>query len=136
MARRDRPCGAVDRARLYRVLPDPAPLGSDQRDAGDAVDSGDGVAARISRARREDITEGDRGRAGDRQRAVVDRWTRAELAAAIDHSRSDLAFHSANQPVKRPLSRSPPCQAAVTPPSLATISTTSSPLERRSVSIA
>ena len=46
---------------------------------------------------------------------------------------------SANElvvPVNRPLSRSPPCQAAVTAPLSATNSTTSSPLERRSVSIA
>src|SRR3954451_14321897 len=47
-----------------------------------------------------------------------------------------LRVHSEYQPVNRRLSRLPPCHAAYTTPSSATSSTTSSPLERRSVSIA
>ena len=45
-------------------------------------------------------------------------------------------FQAAYQPENLPLSRSPPCQAAVTVPSSATSTTASRPLERRSVSIA
>ena len=51
-------------------------------------------------------------------------------------SHQGRCFHSESHPVNRPLSRSPPCQAAVTVPSSATSSTASRPLERRSVSIA
>ena len=54
----------------------------------------------------------------------------------IRRIRFPLFFHSDNHPVNRPLSRVPPCHAAETAPSSATSSTTSRPLERRSVSIA
>src|SRR5258708_12678036 len=47
-----------------------------------------------------------------------------------------VSVHSENHPVNRPLSRAPPCHAACTAPLLATSSTASRPLERRSVSIA
>ena len=46
MARRDRACRAVDRARLYRVLSDPAALRRHQCHAGDVADPGDRDPAR------------------------------------------------------------------------------------------
>ena len=60
----------------------------------------------------------DRRRAGDRQRAAADRRARAEILSSAE-LRAGLAI-PASQPVNRPLSRSPPCQAACTAPSSAT----------------
>jgi len=71
------------RARLYRVLSDPAALRRHQRHAGDAADPGNGDPARISGAGREDFPAGDCRRAGDRQRAAVDRRAGVESLSRL-----------------------------------------------------
>ena len=82
MACRAGACGAVDRARLYRVLSDPAAFGSHQRHAGDAADPGDRDPARLFRARRKHLDARDCRRAGDRQRTAADRRARAQTSRA------------------------------------------------------
>ncbi len=102
--------GTIDRARLHRVFPDPAAFRRDQCHVGDVAHSGNGDPARLFRAGRKHFVARDRRCARDRQRAAADRRARAKADETRVHPRAD--FHAESQPVNRPLSRSPPCQAA------------------------
>ena len=73
----------VDRARLHRVLSDPAALRRHQCHAGDVADPGDCDPARRSGAWRENLAARDCRRACDRQRVVADRRARVEILSAL-----------------------------------------------------